>query len=136
MARHSWLPLLPAVLLAALIGFAGQAKLTPALSPAVHAELAGKAPQWSSVLPTHPDPSLLLLGIGAAEVLSGCLLLLPYTRRWGALLVLVLMLGAAATHWRLSEPFTIPAVLASVSAVVWLLSGKGARRGAKGKKQR
>ena len=134
MVRQSWWSFLPAAVLALLIAAAGQAKLTPALTPELHAELSSAALRWSSVLPTQPEPALLLLGIGGTEVVSGLLLLLSFTRRWGALLVLVLMLGAVGTHVLLHERFAVPAGLAAVSAVVWLLSAGARPRSAKGKK--
>ena len=130
MSRDSWLSFLPALLLAFAMFMAGQAKLTPLLTPDVSAEIASHAPDWSRVLPTHPSPALLLQAIGASEVVGAALLLLPWTRRVGALAVLAVMLGAVAVHVRLGEPFTVPAGLAGLGALVWLLSARPARRSA------
>ena len=129
MARHSWWSFLPALVLAVLMGLAGQAKVTSLLTPDVHTELASHAPDWSSVLPFHPPPALLLQAIGWAEVAAAALLLLPWTRRLGALLCFAMMAGAVATHLLLSEPAALPAGLATAAGMVWLLSGKGAAGG-------
>ena len=127
MSRNSWLSFVPALLLALFMGLAGQAKLTPVLTPDMHRELVSHAPEWSSVLPTHPSPAFLLQAIGGAEVAAAVLLLLPFTRRLGALVVLAMMAGAVLTHVLLSQPFTFPAVLAGVGLLVALVSGPSSR---------
>lgn len=73
MARHSWWSFLPALVLAVALGMAGQAKLTPLLTPDIHAEISSHAPDWSRVLPLHPPPHTLLLSIGCVEVVSSTL---------------------------------------------------------------
>ena len=127
MARNSWLSFVPALLLALLIGMAGQAKVTDLLTPDVHREVASHAPEWSSVLPGHPSPAFLLRAIGGVEVAAAVLLVLPFTRRLGALVVLAMMAGAVGTHVLLSQPFTVPAVLGGVGLLVALVSGPSSR---------
>jgi uncharacterized membrane protein YphA (DoxX/SURF4 family) len=127
MARHSWFSFLPAVALGVVMLMAGQAKLTPHFTPAVHTELSSHAPDWSRVLPFHPSPSFLLLSIGAVEVVAAVLLLMPWTRRVGALMSAAMMVGAVIVHLLLNEPFMTPAVLTGLAGVVWILSGKGGR---------
>ena len=124
MNRNSWLSFIPAAVLALMMGMAGQAKVTDLLTPDFHKELASHAPEWSSVLPTHPSPAFLLQAIGWVEVAACILLLLPFTRRLGGLVVAAMMAGAVGTHLLLSQPFTFPAALAGAGLLVALVSGK------------
>jgi uncharacterized membrane protein YphA (DoxX/SURF4 family) len=134
MNRNSYLSFIPALLLAVFFVFAGQAKLTPLLSPDMHAEMLAKSPTWSAAMPFIPLSSHdLRVAIGCVELGAAALLLIAPLRRVGASLLFVVMAGAVYTHYELNEDFTFPAILAAGAAVVWLLSGKppAARRGKK-----
>ena len=132
MARDSWLSFLPAAALTFAFFMAGQAKLTPLLTPDVHAELVSKAPSWHTANPyIVPPPPASLYAIGGLEVVLALALMVPVLRRWAAVAAVVLMGGAVYTHIVLKEPFTPPAVLLGLAAVTWLLSGEPARRSAK-----
>ena len=134
MARNSWFSLLPAVLLAFAFFLAGQAKLTPYLTPAIHAEQLTKAPSWHTANPyLVPPPPTSLYAIGGVEVALAVGLLVPVLRRWAAAGGVVVMVGAVYTHVVLGEAYTSAAVLLGLAAVTWLLSGKPAR--VSGKKQ-
>lgn len=134
MARNSWFSFLPAALLAFAFFITGQAKLTPYLTPDLHAELLSKAPSWNRANPylVPPPPTSMYL-IGGAEVVVALALLVPALRRWAALAAVVLMAGAVNTHVVLGEPITTAAVLLGVSAVTALLSGKPSSRSGKKK---
>ena len=132
MARNSWFSFIAAALLAFAFGMAGQAKLTPYLTPDVHAELVSKAPSWHTANPllVPPPPTSLYL-IVTVEVALALALLVPQLRRWAAVAGVVLMAGAVWTHVQLSEPVTSAAVLLGIAAVTWIVSGKPSRGGGK-----
>ena len=69
MARDSWFSFIPAALLAFALFMAGQAKLTPYLTPDIHAELLHKAPSWHTANPyLVPPPPTSMYVIGGVEV--------------------------------------------------------------------
>ena len=135
MASNSWLSFIPAALLAFALFMAGQAKLTPILTPDIHAEIASKAPSWHTAMPyLVPPPPTSMYAIGGVEVAVAVLLVVGGgLRRWAALVAVVLMSGAVYTHVVLGEPINVAAGLLGLSAVTWLLSGPPAR--ASGKKR-
>ena len=136
MARNSWFSFLPAALVAFAFFMAGQAKLTPYLTPAIHTELLHKAPTWHTANPyLVPPPPLSLYLIGGVEVVVALALLVPQLRRWAAVVGVVLMGGAVYTHVVLDEPVTTAAVLLGLCGVTWLMSGKPSRASGGKKKQ-
>ena len=62
------------------------------------------------------DPNVAF-GLGVVELISAALYLIPQTAAIGAILLTGYLGGAIATHVRLGEEFTAPAVLA---VVFWL----------------
>ena len=134
MARNSWLSFIPAALLAFAFFFAGQAKLTPLLTPDAHAAMLVKAPTWHTANPLLvPPPPTSLYIIGSVEVALALALLVPPFRRAASLVAVALMAGAVYNHVVLAEPITVAATLLTVASITWLVSGKPARMGGKKK---
>lgn len=100
------------VLLAALFAFAGLPKVTgdPRAVEGFH---KGGFPDW------------FRLFIGAAEIAGAVGLLVPRLRVWAASGLLIIMIGAVATHLRAGDTFdkVAPAALALLllAVVAWLV---------------
>jgi putative oxidoreductase len=56
------------------------------------------SPRWEMRFTAWGYPDWFRVLVGVLEVVCAILLLVPRTRRWAALVLLTLMLGAAGTH--------------------------------------
>jgi putative oxidoreductase len=75
----------------------------------------------------YPDHFSIV--VGAAELAGAILLVIPKTRTIGALLLMVIMLGATATHVLHHEPQVMTTVVVFVLLAVLAFAGKIAPRG-------
>ena len=57
-----------------------------------------RSPQWEERFNGWGYPDWFLIVVGLLEIGCSILLLVPRTRRWAALVLTMLMLGAAGTH--------------------------------------
>jgi uncharacterized membrane protein YphA (DoxX/SURF4 family) len=57
-----------------------------------------RAPQWEARFTGWGYPDWFLIVVGLLEIGCSILLLVPRTRRWAAVVLVMLMLGAAGTH--------------------------------------
>jgi putative oxidoreductase len=71
-------------------------------------------------------PEHVFLAVGAAEVLGAILLAIPRTRAYGAVLLMAIMIGAAATHALHREPQLATAVV--LFALLALVAFAGGRQ--------
>lgn len=69
------------------------------------------------------DAVTLRIAIGIAEVFSGVVLLTPKAPS-AAMLLQIVMLGAALTHARLGEPVVVPLVLFALLAALRVLHAR------------
>ena len=63
------------------------------------------------------------VAVGLAEVTFGSLALCPHYTRLSAFVLMNLMAGAVYTHVAAREPFVVPAVLAGLTFLLFLVSG-------------
>jgi putative oxidoreductase len=78
---------------------------------------------WVSAFATWGYPPWFRMSIGALEVLAALLLLVPRTAAYGALLIMVIMLGGMGTHIAHGQPGQVtheltPFIFATVVAVM------------------
>jgi len=87
-------------------------------------KLAG-SPAWVSRFRGWGYPDHFYLVVGSAELLGAVLLLIPGLARFGALLLMVIMAGAAVTHILHREPqvMTTIVLLVLLSLVLYLRRG-------------
>lgn len=57
-----------------------------------------RAPQWETRFSGWGYPDWFRIAVGMLEIVCSMLLLVPRARRWAALVLTTLMLGAAGTH--------------------------------------
>jgi uncharacterized membrane protein YphA (DoxX/SURF4 family) len=57
-----------------------------------------RSPGWETRFAAWGYPPWTLAAVAALEILGAVLLLVPRTRRWGCLTLLIVMAGAAVTH--------------------------------------
>jgi len=69
------------------------------------------SPSWISRFQAWGYPANFHLVVGLAEVLGAVLLVTPRFTRFGALLLLAIMLGAAATHLVHREPQVLTTIV-------------------------
>jgi len=99
------LPLLPIVLLALPMIFAGLAKLAGV--PELHQSfIAMNLPKWFGYF------------IGSAELAAGIGLLIPRLSAWAATGLIPIMLGAVYFHLAYAVPSALPAVIFTVLSVL------------------
>ena len=99
------LPLLPIVLLALPMIFAGIAKLA-GVAELHQSFIAMNLPKWFGYF------------IGAAELAAGIGLLIPRLSAWAATGLIPIMLGAVYFHLAYAVPSAIPAIIFTVLSVV------------------
>jgi putative oxidoreductase len=91
-------------------------------------KLAG-SPHWISRFRAWGYPEHFYLLVGAAELLGAVLLLIPRLVRFGALVLMAVMMGAAATHLTHHEPQLATAlILIILLGIVFYLRGGPAVR--------
>jgi len=82
----------------------------------------GASPHWVSRFRGWGYPEHFYLVVGLCELLGAILLLIPRLARWGAVLLLIVMTGATATHAINREPQVVTTVLIMIllSALLYL----------------
>jgi len=128
MAIISWFNGALALFLAAVLAFAGQAKLTPALTPEMYQDLSKAAVGWARVYAPYFQiaPAQFKQYIGVAELISAAGLILggflPFLRKTSAIVATVIMVGALFAHYNLKETdkFIGPAVLGATALLTYL----------------
>ena len=80
------------------------------------------SPHWVSRFRGWGYPDHFYFVVGLAELVGAILLLIPRLTRWGAALLIVVMIGATATHAIHHEPqvVTTVVIIALLSIVVFL----------------
>jgi uncharacterized membrane protein YphA (DoxX/SURF4 family) len=86
------------ILLALLFALQGIIKLT-------------SAPAWVARFKAWGYPDHFYLAVGLGELVGAILLLIPRLARFGALILMTVMIGAAATHLLHREPQVITTVI-------------------------
>jgi uncharacterized membrane protein YphA (DoxX/SURF4 family) len=128
------------ILLIAIFLLAGWNKLTPALDQALHKQLVAAFTQYSQayskLLGIRIDAVKYLLPVlGVLEgIVAPFLLLIPSTTRLGAMVLVIIMIGASATHIYLADPINTvitTLVLGSLSSLLFLLTPSTKARRAK-----
>jgi len=84
-------------------------------------KLSGSA-VWISRFHAWGYPDHFYLAVGMAELLGAILLLIPKLAKFGALLLIVVMIGATATHFLHHEPqvVTTLVLVALLSVILYL----------------
>lgn len=84
---------------------------------------------WVSRFTGWGYPDGFYFAVGLAELLGAILLLVPKTTKFGAVLLIVVMAGATATHAVHREPQVITALvlLALLAITLYMRRGAGAR---------
>jgi putative oxidoreductase len=82
----------------------------------------GGSPAWVSRFQRWGYPDHFYLIVGALELLAAIALVIPRVAKWGALVLIVVMAGATATHAVYREPqvTTTLILLASLAIIVYL----------------
>ena len=82
----------------------------------------GASPHWVSRFRVWGYPEHFYFVVGLCELLGAILLLIPRLARWGAVLLLIIMTGATATHVINREPQVVTTVLIMIllSALLYL----------------
>ena len=78
-----------------------------------------RSPGWEARFTAWGYPAWFRSTVGALEVLGALMLLVPGTRRWGALALAIVMAGAAVTHVAHGEA---PRVIVNVVIAVLLIA--------------
>lgn len=80
------------------------------------------SPAWLSKFHRWGYPDHFYLAVGIVELLAGMALLIPRVAKWGALVLIVVMTGATATHGVHREPQVITTlVLLALLAIILYL---------------
>ena len=87
------------------------------------------SPVWIARFQGWGYPDHFYFAVGLAELVGSILLLIPRLARFGALLLIVVMAGAAATHLLHREPqvITTLVLLALLALVLYLRRGASAK---------
>lgn len=87
------------------------------------------APAWEARFAAWGYPSWMRIAVGTAEILCAVLLWVPRARRLAALLLVVVMIGAALTHFVQGEAARIVgnATLVGMLIAVYALSPSAGR---------
>ena len=83
------------------------------------------SPSWISRFQAWGYPANSHLAVGLAEVVGAVLLLIPRFARFGALLLLAIMIGATATHLIHGEPQVVTTVIVGTLLALVLVKGSG-----------
>lgn len=82
------------------------------------------SPSWISRFQAWGYPANTHLAVGSAEILGAVLLLIPRLARFGALLLLAIMIGAAATHLVHREPQVITTIIVGALLCLVLVTSR------------